>query len=444
VRVLALDVGSSSVRVRGFAEDGTELEGVGAQRQYDEADPERLVEAVRETVEQGRGSEHWGAAGTCAFWHSLLAVDARGRPISPLLTWGDLRSTAQAAELARRLDPDEVHARTGCFLHPSFWPAKLAWLRAEQPDVFRSAMRFVSFSDFLYDRLVGATHTSLSMASGTGLLDLGTGTWDDELLEALELTPDRLPEVSDEPAGAEEPWFPALGDGACSNVGAGCTTPERAALMVGTSGAFRTIREAEGVTPRPGLFCYRLDERRVVEGGSLSDGGNLFAWLGGTLAGGSAEEVADRPPVAHGLTFLPLLGGERSPGWRPEARGAISGLTFATTPRDLVQAALEGIAYRFAEVADLMPEVREVVATGHALLEDPDWIQILADVLERPVTASAVAEGSAYGAAIMALTRLGAKPPPSPLGRVFEPRADRAEAHRAARERQRALYEMLA
>ena len=110
----------------------------------------------------------------------------------------------------------------------------------------------------------------------------------------------------------------------------------------------------------------------------------------------------------------------------------------------IFQAALEGVAYRFAEIAQLLPEVQEVVATGHALLADPDWIQILADVLERPLAVSAVPEGSARGAAVAALERLGASPEPAALGKAYAPRPDRAAAHRAARERQRELYRTLA
>src|SRR5205823_5860756 len=165
-----------------------------------------------------------------------------------------------------------------------YWPAKLAWLAHAEPELFRSAGRFVSFPDYLATELAGGEpSTSLSMASGTGLLDLDGGWWDAELLDVLRLDRERLPEVSDEPMGADCAWYPAWGDGACSNVGAGCVTPRRAALMVGTSGAFRTVREAQRAEPRPHLFCYRLDSRRFVEGGSLSDGGNLYAWLSATL-----------------------------------------------------------------------------------------------------------------------------------------------------------------
>ena len=444
MRVLALDIGSSSVRALVFDERGEHVEGAEAQTKYESVDPDTLVEATRSTLEGARPAGQCDAVAASCFMHSLVAVDGRGRAISPLLPWRDQRAAKQARRLAARIDPEEVHARTGCVLHPSYWPAKLAWLREELPETFAEAERFLSFSDYLYGALLGDTKTSLSMASGTGLVDLDALTWDERLLELLELTPEQLPEITYEPVGTEEPWFPALADGACSNLGSGCTTRERAALMVGTSGAYRVLYQAGRAEPRPGLFCYRVDDRRVVEGGALSDGGNLFAWLERTLAETDAEGIAEREPAGHGLTFLTLLGGERSPGWRPDARGAITGLRFQTTPQDLLQAALEGVAYRFAEIAELLPEVQEVVATGHALLADPDWIQILADVLERPITASAVPEGSARGAAAVALERLGASPEPAVLGKAYAPRPDRAGAHRAARERQRELYRTLA
>ena len=177
-----------------------------------------------------------------------------------------------------------------------------------------------------------------------------------------------------------------------------------------------------------------------MEGGAVSDGGNLHAWLERTLRLDNPGLVA---PAAHRLTFLPLLGGERSPGWNPHATGAISGLTFDTRASDLYQAALEGVAYRLAEIASLLPEVRQVVATGHALLARPDWIQLCADVLGRPVTASRVSEGSARGAAAYALERLGGVPDPAPLGETYEPDPGRTEIHAAARERQRELYRRL-
>jgi gluconokinase len=446
MRVLALDIGSSSVRACAYDELGRELDVPAARRIYEavfgrdgsaELDPECLVSAALEVLDEVRAAAgRADAVAISCFWHSLLVLDARGKPLTPVLLWQDRRSARQVDELAQRLDAAEVHARTGCVLHPSYWPAKLAWFSAEQPEILAQAARLVSFGDYLFLRLTGELRTSLSTASGTGLLNLAGRCWDDELIEALALDMELLPPLSGELAQGQEPVFPPLGDGACSNLGAGCTTAERAALMIGTSGAYRVVREGEP-DPRPGLFCYLLDERRLIDGGAVSDGGNLHAWLERTLR---LEHAGPGEPDAHGLTFLPLLGGERSPGWNPRAVGAVTGLSFDTSGADLLQAAHEGIAYRLAEIAELLPDVREVVATGHALLASPQWIELCADVLGRPVTASAVPEGSARGAAVHALERLGSEPAPAPLGRAYEPDPDRTETYAAARDRQRALY----
>jgi len=438
-RILALDVGTSSVRAQVF-EAGAD-EGDAARRGYPgENDPVRIVELVREVLKEATSDESYDAAGSSSFGHSLLALDGAGRPLTPILGWRDTRSADAADRLSGRLDNAAVHARTGCQIHTSYWPAKLVWLAQEEPEVFRSAHRFVSFCDYLYAQLLGReVPAGISIASATGLVDLSTRTWDEELLDTLGLDAERLPEISDAPVDG---WYPALLDGACSNFGTGCVTRGRAALMVGTSGAIRVVYETDRPQPRPALFLHWVDETRVVEGGSLSDGGNLHHWLGQTLKNARGS-LAGRDPDSHGLTFLSLLGGERSPGWHQHAKGAVHGLTFDTTPLDLRQAGLEGVAFRFAEVAALMPELEEIVVTGGALLKDPDWVQIMADALGRPVTTSGVKEASLRGAAVVVLERLGETPSHAPLGAVVEPRPDKVEVFRAARERQRRLYEVV-
>ena len=422
-------------------DENAEERGLLTRRDYaGENDPGRVLEYARAAIEEAGGADRVDAVGASCFGHSLLALDERGRPLTPILSWRDTRSADAADDLLSRLDNAAVHARTGCQIHTSYWPAKLAWLAQEEPEVFRSAHRFVSFCDYLYEQLLGRdVPAGISIASATGLVDLSTRTWDGELLDTLGLDAERLPEISDAPVDG---WYPALFDGACSNFGAGCVTRGRAALMVGTSGAIRVVYETEQPQPRPALFLHWVDETRVVEGGSLSDGGNLHYWLDQTLRDARGS-LAGRDPDSHGLTFLSLLGGERSPGWHQHAQGAVHGLTFDTTPLDLRQAGLEGVAFRFAEVADLIPGIEEIVVTGGALLRDPDWVQIMADALGRPVTTSAVKEASLRGAAVVVLERLGQTPAPAPLGAVVEPRPDKGDVFRAARERQRRLYEMV-
>lgn len=420
-RVLAIDVGSSSVRAQAFDEHALPL-GELAQVAY-EAPPraaDALVDLTRSLVERAGPAD---AVAVSAFWHSLLLLDRHDRPLAPISGWLDVEAAADANALAHEVDADAVRRRTGAPLHASFWPAKLRRLAREG---VRPA-RIVSFPDYLELRLTGELRTSSSIASGTGLFDVHALHWDDELLELLGLDLEQLPPVVDGPVGA---WRPALGDGAAANLGAGCTSAERACLTIGTSGAYRVIRDA-GADARPGLFLYRVDRARAIEGGALSDGGNVLVWLARVFGATDADldETGD-------LTFLPFLGGERSTGWHGNARGTIAGLSLSTTPEHLLRGALAGIAYRFAEIADLLPGVEEIVGTGAALVTRPAWAQLLADVLERPLTLYADEQASLRGAAAAAAE----SPAPAPLGARFEPRRDRAEAHRAARERQRVLY----
>jgi gluconokinase len=140
---------------------------------------------------------------------------------------------------------------------------------------------------------------------------------------------------------------------------------------------------------------------------------------------------------------LPLLSGERGPGWSDRAGATIDGLTTATTPLDLLRAGLEAVALQFAQIDADLPGEQIVVATGGGLVNSPAWTQIMADALGRPVAHSAVAEGSSRGAAVLAIEALGGRAGAAPLGETFEPDPAATEAYRAALERQQALYEAL-
>jgi len=336
-RVLALDVGTTKARALVWEADGTPVAGAEATELHGGLeDPDALVAVVAALAAAARATAGAvEAVATSCFWHSLLALDGRGRPLTPILPWRNTGAADDADALSRRLDAEAVHQRTGCVLHPSYWPAKLAWLRRTQPETWAAAAHFVSFGEYLLARLAGEGPMSVSSASGTGLFALRTLDWDDDLLSVLELDRERLPPVTDEPVGTAEPWFPALGDGACANVGVGCVERDRAALTVGTSAALRVVYAGSPEAARRGLFLLRLDSSRLVEGGAFSDGGNLWYWLRRVLRLPRAARVRDRAPEEHGLTFLPLLGGERSPGWDARARGAVAGLTFDTTAEDV-------------------------------------------------------------------------------------------------------------
>jgi len=222
--------------------------------------------------------------------------------------------------------------------------------------------------------------------------------------------------------------------------------------MVGTSGAMRVLWKADSVDIPDGPWCYRSDTEHCVMGGALSDGGNLIEWLRNTLRLPEPEEteklLSDMKPDSHGLTFLPLLAGERGPGWADLANGTVAGLSMSNKPIEILRAAMEAVAYRFAIIAEILetasPGEKEVIASGGGLINSPTWTQIMSDTLGKPVKLSGVKEASSRGAALIALQALGGpeieatKVPP---GETFEPDLDRHEIYRKALKRQRRLYE---
>ncbi|HLL58010.1 MAG TPA: gluconokinase [Rubrobacteraceae bacterium] len=480
--VMSIDVGSSSVRCALYDGAGSLVERTRTNfvNRFEitreggaTIDADKLCELIFRAVDKTlahAGPRHICGVGLSTFWHGVLGVDRREDPTTPVFTWADRRAAGAAELLRERLDETAIHRSTGCMLHSSYLPAKLLWLSHAYPRQFEETTRWLSLGEYLYLKLFGDAAVGTSIAAGTGLFAQNRRGWDTQLLNELPVHVKQLSPVSDEPMRGlrgefarrwatlrDVPWFPALGDGACSNVGSGCVGRDRLALMVGTSGAMRMLWRAGSVEPPAGLWCYRVDASRFVSGGALSDGGNLVAWLRKTLRLPEPEKteelLATMQPGAHGLTFLPLLAGERGPGWTDKANGTIAGLSLATEPIEILRSAMEAIALRFALIAQRLdgafpPEIkgREIVASGGGLLGSPAWTQIMADALGRSITVSAVAEASSRGAALLALEALGgpkAEKHEAPLGVTHKPDPLRQEAYREALENQRELYDVL-
>lgn len=482
--VLALDIGTSGTRAALFNERGDQIEGsfvetANAESAFvsgDDVSAEILFASVAAVLDRAveRAEELVSrvdyVAASC-FWHSMLGLDEAGRAITPLLGWADTRAGEAVAQLCDKIDESKTHARTGCRLHSSYWPAKLIWIKQSSPDLFAQVRRWISFSDYLYNELFGSLSTSVSMASATGLLNQTTCAWDDELPAVIGLAEEQLPPIAPlrKTAGGlrEEfmlrwpmleraAWLLAIGDGAANNIGAGCVSRDQIALMLGTSGAMRMLssRAAPIVLP-PELFCYRADRERVVIGGALSDGGGLLSWLQQNLAVNYAASELNALPDSyeadsHGLTILPFWSGERAPGWSANATGTIHGLSASTTSLDISRAAMEAIAYRFALIAaplDSFAPDAMITLTGKIFHLYPAWAQIMSDVLGRKVELSSVTESSLRGAALLALETIGTIDSLETIGsersRVFVPDLQRHEAYRRAIDRQQELYRRL-
>ena len=257
--------------------------------------------------------------------------------MTPVYSWADRRGDRGGCALRGELDEDAVppRGRAAACTRATGRRSRRGCASATRRPASACAPA-ISPGEYVQRRLLGDAAASISMASGTGLLDQRTCTWDEELTRGIE---DRLPPIDDSPRSGltaewaerwpglrDAPWFPAWGDGACSNLGSGCGTLERAALMVGTSGALRVLWRTEEVPEiTRGLWRYRLDAERVVIGGSLSDGGSVVAWLRRLTrlpedAREAERAIAAMEPDAHGLTVLPLRLGERGPGLERRGR----------------------------------------------------------------------------------------------------------------------------
>jgi gluconokinase len=469
--VLAFDVGTSSLRTALFDASGRRLEEFTAQLAYPlhasadgaaELDPAVLARAAEECLgitlaALRRSRAHRGtpilAAGTSCFWHSLLLLDGKFRPVSPVYTWGDARCRDDAARLRRELKEAEVHRRTGCMLRASFWPAKLRWLARTEKARLKKARWLVSPAEWLTFHFCGSLRNSLSMASGTGLFQPRTNTWDAALLKKCGIRKAQLAEVSDAPLVFSAAmakrfpelegtlWFPGIGDGAASNLGSDAVRPGVAAINMGTSGAVRVVLPSLSRPVPFGLFSYRIDAKRFLVGGAISNAGNVRAWCLRELRLPDAPEVLEkalerRPGPVPGLAVLPYLLSERAPSWCEEVPAVIAGIHPGTTALDLLQALTEGTYVRMARIADHLKaasgrKLRFVVSGG--IQKSRDALQRLADVMDAELVPSAEPEASIRGAAVFALEQMGAAPAALKHGKPVKPRGAAAKRYAALR-----------
>jgi gluconokinase len=482
--ILSLDVGTSSARAVLFDARGNSLAGLETRQEYQipvgrdgtvEADADHLLTIVFNCLDEllskaGALQKDIAAVAGDTFVSNLLGVDAEGQAVTPLMLYSDTRPTAEIEILRTLFVEETIHQRTGCHFHTSYLPARFLWLAHQHPDQLQRAARWMSLAEYLALRLFGEVAVSYSVASWTGLLDQEHMAWDQDLLARLPITAAQLSPLRDVdepfrglrdefarrwPGLAQVPWFPMIGDGAAANVGSGCAGAGRVAVSMGTSSAVRVV-VSEAVPPVPaGLWRYRVNREDALIGGAMSEGGSIYAWLNRLLNLADLTDaeaaLASRPADGHGLTFLPLISGERSPGWVAEARGAITGLSLATGPLDILQAGMEAVVLRIVQIynrlAPLLPEKVDVIASGGAFQHSDVWLGMLADALGLPVTIARVAEPSARGAALLGLKALDKDKfqalDSSLGGKIYSPDMRRHAKYQQAILRQQALYEKI-
>ena len=391
-----------------------------------EQDGEEVIAAVTEAVaELLSGTD--GEVVACGLDHqgeSVLAWDSEtGKPLSPIVVWQDKRSQEILDELTE--EEDEVKDLSGLPFDPYFSAAKLAWLLKKNDDVKKARedgrLRMGTVDSFLCDQLGAGFATEPATASRTQLQRIDKPGWDERLCEIFGVPMDVLPEIRDSAGDLgtlrHESWpveLPFRGqtvDQQAALAGAACVEPGRVKATYGT-GVFVLAHVGEGVPePAGGLLptvAWSIDGKMeyALDGGVFAAGA-MLEWMCNQL--GIAEsppelsKLAREAETSAGARVLPGLAGIGAPWWRPNARAVISGIYGGTTRENVARAALEGIAWRVADVVAAINETSpvETLRVDGGLTNEPLLLQLQADMIGAPVEAAG-ADATVLGAAALA------------------------------------------
>lgn len=450
--VVAADIGTTSTKTLVIARDGSikasssiEYPLYTPQPDVAEQDPDEMFEAVVNGIGQvvrkaGIRPDEVLCVSFSSAMHSLIAVDRAGNPLTRCITWADNRSVRYADLIKQEHDGLGIYRDTGTPIHPMSPLVKLMWLKTEQPDLHGKAYKFIGIKEYVFHKLFGKYVVDYSIASCTGLFNLKSLQWDQRALELAGISAERLSEPVSTTAVVEgldaryadrmgldpaTPFVVGASDGVLANLGSGAFEPGVVAVSIGTSGAVRCVVNEPLTDPKGRLFCYALNEKFWVIGGAINNGGIMLRWVRDQLATKEAEEGRQRgmdpydyltelasqvPAGSGGLIFLPLLAGERAPYWNANARGVFFGLSLFHEKKHMIRSVLEGVIYRIHSVAEGLEELggrpREIRASG-GFARSPLWRQIMADVLNVPVTVPDAIEASGLGAAQLGLYAMG-------------------------------------
>ncbi len=406
--------------------------------------------------------------------HGLVILNGKHEVIRPSLIWCDQRSQEQVDFINRTAGKENVLAWTANPVLTGFTLPKLLWVRDHEPENFQQVRKVLLPKDYIRYRLTGEFASDVSDASGTAMFDVVKRDWSLEIMRALGLDPGILPkryESSDVTstitsaaarATGLAPGTPVVaggGDQASSAVGNGIVEPGVVSCTIGTSGV--VFAHMENVAYDPGgrvhTFCHAARDKWHVMGVTQGAGLSL-QWFRNQLAPGASydaltAEAATAPAGSQGLFWLPYLMGERTPHLDAAARGGWIGLTAKHTRADLIRALIEGVSYSQRDCLDLIEKlgiaVRSVRVSGGGA-RSAFWRQLLADILGKPVVTLETQEGSAYGAALLALVGTGEYSSAHEVCRAViretettHPRPAEAEKYRQAHGVYRDLYPAL-
>jgi xylulokinase len=432
--LLGLDVGTTGARAVAIdlagnviAQASEEYPLSTPRAGWTEQDPERWWAATQSVLRQvtSQLSHPPACLALTGQMHGSVFLDARDAVIRPAILWNDQRTASQCRAITESVGAARLIEITGNPAITGFQAPKIVWLRDEEPDAYARVRRVLLPKDYIRLRLTGLSVTDASDASGTSLLDLRTRNWSDEVLDALEIPRAWLPAVRESPEitgaitaeAADATGLPlglpvaaGAGDNAAAAIGVGIVREGLVSSSIGTSGVVFAHSGTPRIDPHGRLhaFCHAIPQAYHVMGVTLSAGGSLRWWRDISGAGSYDDMSAlgeAAPPGSEGLVFLPYLAGERTPHLDPLARGAFIGLGTRHSAAHLTRAVMEGVTYSLNDCLDLISAlglpVREVIATGGGA-RSRFWRQLQADIFGLPVGRTAIDEGPAFGAALIA------------------------------------------
>ncbi len=403
--------------------------------------------------------------------HGLVILDRDYQVIRPALIWCDQRSQPQVDWINRHLGPTKMLEWTANPVLTGFTLPKLLWVRDHEPQQFARVRHLLLPKDYVRFRLTGELATEVSDASGTALFDVVRRRWSFEAADGLGLDRSILPQAyeSSDVTGTISAQAAELtglaagtlvagggGDQASGAVGNGIVQPGAVSCTLGTSGVVFAHMEEVAYDPqgRVHTFCHAVRDKWHVMGVTQGAGLSL-QWFRNQFAPGASyddllAEAAQSPPGARGLYWIPYLMGERTPHLDAAARGGWIGLTAKHTRADLIRALIEGVSYSQKDCLDLIAAMGVHAASVRASgggVRSRLWRQILADVFGTPVATLASQEGSALGAAILAMVATGEySAVPEACGAIVrdqetvEPRREEAKIYAAGHAVYRSIY----
>lgn len=422
--LLGMDVGTTSLKAVLFDENGQSVMSV--KKEYTlsvkgdvvEFPAESYWQLCKEALDEIRAAYPVTALAIDTQCETLIVTDEAGQPLCPAIVWLDNRAAAQAEELRRRFTEKTVYEHTGQPEVTATWPAcKLLWLRQNRPEVWERVGRIFLLEDYLLYRLTGRFVTERTLQSSTIYYEINTGTWWDDMLQALGVERCQLPELLDSgvPVGEYEgiAVVTSAMDQVAGAVGAGVLAPGTVSEMTGTT---MTAFVPAAVMP-PYRENVKIPCHVNYDGGVAlllwsPTAGIALQWYKDNYCEGMDfarlnELAAAVPPGCDGLTFLPYLAGSTMPRCNPAARGAFLGLTMEHKRGHMVRGIFEAVAYMLRENLEYLGvDVQEIRSMGGAA-NSPLWCQIKADVCRRSIVTLRSKETACLGSAILAGTAVG-------------------------------------